>query len=177
MTIDPQNPSILYAGTTSLAGIMDSLVFKSTDGGRTWIAPKAELRSPACSWGISTLAVDPQNPSDVYAATSDCNDQGGGLWKSSDGGTTRGKPLLNVLGYASPVVVVDPQPPGVVYAATQGGGVVKSTDEGESWKAVNPGLPNYIWVGSLAIDPRNSRKLYAGTYGSGVLAITFATGR
>lgn len=175
LTIDPQNPRTLYAGTVSLAGIMDSLVFKSIDGGLTWITPSTfDLRSLACSWIVSTLAVDPQNPSTLYAATSDCNDQGGALRKSTDGGTTWGKPLLNVLGYASPVAVLDSQNPGVVYAATQGGGIVKSTDGGENWSAVNSRLLNYIWVGSLAVGPRNSRNLYAGTYGSGVLAITLA---
>ena len=43
------------------------------------------------------------------------------------------------------------------------GGVLKSTDGGASWSAVNVGLPDQISVSTLAIDTQNPGTLYIGT--------------
>src|SRR2546429_83327 len=59
-------------------------------------------------------------------------------------------------------LVIDPQTPTTLYAATFGEGVFKSTDGGGSWNAVNTGLPTYppgyyyphSNVEALAIDPQ-----------------------
>jgi hypothetical protein len=50
-----------------------------------------------------------------------------------------------------------------LFAATPGG-VFLSTDQGESWIAVNAGL-NSLGVRALAVA---GEKLFAGTFGSGV---------
>jgi photosystem II stability/assembly factor-like uncharacterized protein len=77
-------------------------------------------------------------------------------------------------------VVVDPQDPSTVYAASSGlavssgtgltvyarGGLFKSTDAGASWNLAGSGLPESLQLGGrliLAIDPQNPRKLYGGT--------------
>jgi photosystem II stability/assembly factor-like uncharacterized protein len=69
--------------------------------------------------------------------------------------------------------VVDPQNPDTLYAAGAFGdpgrdGVFKSSDGGASWNAINSGLPARSGVHVLAIDPQNSRTVYAGSSGSGV---------
>jgi hypothetical protein len=74
-----------------------------------------------CSWSTSGLAVDPQNSKTVYATTSDCNDQGGLLYKSTDGGTSWSNTRLNVQGLWNPLAV-DPQNSDNLYAAYQNGG-------------------------------------------------------
>ena len=49
-----------------------------------------------------------------------------------------------------------------LYAGGVTGGVFKSTDGGESWKALNDLMPN-INVNTLAQDPKNNNVMYAGT--------------
>ena len=68
-------------------------------------------------------------------------------------------------------LVSDPATPDTVYAATAGGGVFKSEDGGESWKAVNAGLDEG-YVTALAVDPTAPGTLYAATSGSGVFKTT-----
>ena len=49
-----------------------------------------------------------------------------------------------------------------LYAGGVTGGVFKSTDGGESWKALNDLMPN-INVNTMAQDPKNNNVIYAGT--------------
>src|SRR5207249_1064697 len=49
-------------------------------------------------------------------------------------------------------------------------GVFKTTDGGESWTALNFGLTTpRVW--SLALDPSNPSRLYAGSVGGGVYVL------
>ena len=59
-------------------------------------------------------------------------------------------------------LAIDPLTPTTLYAATDGGGLFKTTDGGASWNAT--GLTN-ISVLALAIDPLTPTTLYAGVYG------------
>lgn len=64
-------------------------------------------------------------------------------------------------------LLIDPTNTNVMYTAAVGGGVWKSTNAGASWDQLTDlKLPN-IAVASLAMDPKNSQILYAGT-GEGV---------
>jgi len=167
--IDPQNSEVIYAGTFVCSGICGGRVFKSTDGGHTWITPKFVFTWPVCSQSISALAVDPQKPSTLFATTTDCNDQGGDLFKSTDGGMTWQKTILRVFTYyaAQNVIDIDPQNPNRMYVGT-GYGIATSTDGGESWSQVNflgnSGLEDQFLVTSLAIDRQNPSTLYAAGY-------------
>lgn len=81
MGIDPRHSNILYAGGTPLAG-PDSpgRVFKSIDGGATWIET-----AQVGTW-LRTLAIDPDRPETLYIGSSG---KGGeiGTFQSVDGGT------------------------------------------------------------------------------------------
>jgi photosystem II stability/assembly factor-like uncharacterized protein len=160
LTIDPQNPSTIYAVVNNFNAPGLSL-FKSTDGGGSW--------SPAGS-GLPesriVLAIDPQNPSTVYAGT------GQGVFKTIDGGANwspvnSGLPPFLVEPY-TPVnsVVIDPLDPAAVYVAfgnLLGGKVFKSVNAGASWSDASSGLPEGAFVSSLQIDPQIPAVLYAGT--------------
>jgi len=80
--VDPRNSSVVYLGTAGGG------VWKTTDGGQTWIP----LTDNQPSLEIGALALDPSNPDTVYAGTSFSNsffsNLGAGILKSSDGGAT-----------------------------------------------------------------------------------------
>jgi len=57
-------------------------------------------------------------------------------------------------------LAADPLNPGVVYAGTQGNGIFRSEDNGETWTAA--GLEGQI-VKALAVSPHESGKIFAGT--------------
>jgi hypothetical protein len=62
-------------------------------------------------------------------------------------------------------LAADPRNEGVIYAGTQGNGVLRSDDQGQSW--VPAGMEGHI-VKSLAVSPHESGLIYAGIKPAGV---------
>src|SRR5437879_10719387 len=92
----------------------------------------------------------------------------GGVWKSSNGGTTF-KPVFDKEGAQSiGAVAIDPQAPKTIWAGTGeswtrnsvsiGNGIYKSTDGGDSW--ANMGLQNSERIAKIIVDPKNSDTVY-----------------
>lgn len=191
LTIDPNNPDIVWAGTQGVRGI-----YRSTDGGRTW-----EKRVTGIREGITIrgLAVEPGNSDVIYAAGEVSSwiwagrsqwgiafDRTKGvIYKSTDAGQHWteiwfGDDLARY-------VLIDPGNVNTLYASTGifdreaansdpatrapgGVGVLKSTDGGATWRQINYGIEN-LYVGSLAMHPEDPNVLLAaagnGTYGDG----------
>ena len=93
----------------------------------------------------------------------------GGVWKSTDGGTTF-KPIFDKQPVQSiGVITVDPNNHKTIWVGTGepwtrnstsvGDGIYKSTDGGETW--TNMGLPNSERIAKIFIDPRSSDTVYA----------------
>ncbi len=176
MTIDPQDSRTVYAGLKSCEiGSQNGGVWKSTDGGAGW----TKLESKPVGGGVHGLAIDPKTNT-LYAWN------GNGLSRSTDRGGSWSR-LRNYYGVTA--LAIDPQSPGTlygVYLKTSTSyddpdccGVIKSRDGGETWTAVNSGLPrdslNHMWVDivtALVIDPRNTSTLYAATSANGVYRTT-----
>lgn len=138
----------LYAGT------FPGSVFRSTDGAQSW----SFAGVPGSA--LYDLAVDPKNPSTVYAATVE------GLAKSTDRGATWTKVFSPPSGPTLTWrVVVDPKTPRIVWAAVFSGGLWKSVDGGRTWAELNRGLQG---LGALAVDPIRPTTLYAGRLEGGV---------
>jgi photosystem II stability/assembly factor-like uncharacterized protein len=163
LAIYPQNSSIQYAGFTSCHGLCDTRLFKSLDGGRTWNATALSFRPNPWGWIIVSLAVGPQNPDTIYMVVDHQNDEWD-LFKSTDGGETWTAVKYGVFGVAS-----DPQDSNTLY--TVAGSISRSPDGGASWEPMNAGLPSPFSAKTLAMDPQNPKRIYAGTYG-GLFAIT-----
>src|SRR5262249_42722870 len=153
MVLHPQDPDILYAVTRT------GVVLKSTDGGTHWNPMSAGLPvDGGGNYGVTSLAVDPENPTTLYAGNA--LNGSDGVFKTTDGGgswvpVSSGLPDGGVTALA-----VDPQTAGVVYASTRKSGVFKSNDGGASWSAVNAGLDadsihGYNYISLLAINPRD----------------------
>lgn len=126
---------------------------------------------------VNCIALDPQHTGIIYAGSGGIAETGD-LFKSTDGGSTwkamkvTSSGMQDVTGIDS--ILVDPFNASVVFARTFGSvttshgtsvvhrGVIKSTDGGLTWRAVNDGLPtDEVW--SLAMDPTSTAVLYAGT--------------
>ena len=65
LAVHPQNSDIAYAATSGLIEEATGL-FRTTDGGATWTAINDGL---IVNTGVSSIAIDPSNPSNVYVAT------------------------------------------------------------------------------------------------------------
>jgi len=79
LIVDPATPSIIYVGYADYGDPGQGGVFKSSDGGDTWVAASQNLSPTA--W-VAALTVDPSSPSHVYAATS------AGVFMSADGASS-----------------------------------------------------------------------------------------
>ncbi len=106
---------------------------------------------------IHRIAIDPQNPQTLYAATSNY-----GILKSTDGGTTWGLSNQGLRSYTHHAVVVNPVDPNILYVGAWGGGVSKSVDRGIHWTEMNDGLGNTA-IEDLVLDPVNPERLYVAT--------------
>lgn len=117
---------------------------------------------------ISDIAVDPRNKTTWYVGTAS-----GGLWKTTNAGTTWTPIFDKEKSYSIGVVVVDPKDPNIVWVGTgennaqrsvsYGDGVYKSIDGGRTWK--NVGLKESEHIGKIVIDPRNSDVVYVAAQG------------
>jgi photosystem II stability/assembly factor-like uncharacterized protein len=91
--IDPNNPSIIYASMWQAyrnsykmsSGGPGSGLFKSTDGGDTWVNLSNKPGMPKGILGKIGIAVSPANSNRLYAMVENAK---GGLYRSDDGGDT-----------------------------------------------------------------------------------------
>ena len=145
---------------------MNSMIEKK--GGAQLLAaqPEWKLLGPTSVGGrIRSASVHPTNPDIVYIGAAN-----GGVWKTTNGGYLW-EPLMDFENSSSMgQVVIDPNNPSVIYAATgedrggsygySGSGIYRSTDEGQSWKLI--GLSTVGAFMSFKVHPLNSNILYAG---------------
>ena len=130
-----------------------------------------ELRSigPAMPSGrISDLAVDPTDDKVWWIATAS-----GGLWKTTNAGTTWSPVFDGEKSYSIGAIAIDPKNPNVVWVGTgennnqrsvsYGDGVYKTLDGGKSWKRV--GLEKSEHVGKILVDPRDSNTVWVAAQG------------
>jgi photosystem II stability/assembly factor-like uncharacterized protein len=131
----------------------------------------AELRwrsiGPPRSGYVSSPAGVPGDPTTYYVGLPE-----GGVWKTTNGGTTW-KPIFDDVRVASVgAVAVAPSDPKIVYVGTGnqsgwsftiGKGVYKSIDGGRSW--TNVGLSRSQYIGGIVVDPRNASNVLVAALG------------
>jgi photosystem II stability/assembly factor-like uncharacterized protein len=156
LMVDPNIPTVLYAGTNS-----DS-VYKSTDGALSWSIANAGMKEHIAI--VNSFAVDPSNPRTIYAATTV------GVFKTTNGAMMWEDMTAGFESTYIVSVVINPQDPNILYAGTSGG-VYKSPDGAKNWRPVNHGMIEEsrvssamaLGVNALAINPKLPNILYAGT--------------
>ncbi len=118
---------------------------------------------------ISDFAVNPENSHEYYVGVA-----AGGIWKTTDNGTTF-KPVFDKYPvYSIGALAIDPTNPHIIWAGTgennhqrsvsYGDGVYKSMDGGKSWK--NMGLKKSMQIGKILIHPQNGNIVYVAAEGS-----------
>jgi len=158
ITMDPNDPSTLFTGTTR--------IFRSTDG----LATDWNESSQGLGAEVSSIAVAESDSDRVYCTTS-----GGDVFRSDDNGAT--SPWTDITNSAFPNrlikdVVVDRTDKDRVllcFGGTNGGSTSNhiwlSSDGGDTsggWSDISNNLPN-VSVNALAFDPNVANTFYAGT--------------
>lgn len=124
--------------------------FKSLDGAGDWTTINNGLPVYA---SVNALAVDPQTPSTIYAATSPP-----AVYKSTDGGDTWSSASNGLPQAPLNALAVSPATPSTLFLASING-VYRSTDAGANWSMA--GQP-FGAAYSIAFDPVNPANVYVG---------------
>ena len=160
LAIDPKTPSRLYVASSN-GGI-----FKSTDAGATWTAIFSLTSA-------TTVAVDPQNPSVLYASF---GSNTGTIFRSPDAGATWAT-ITNGLpaGWFANVLVPDRSVAGRVYAlgSFSSTRLYRTDNGGSDWIKIGSGLPDGA-IAALAVDPNTPSTVYAAPSGGGLYRSTDA---
>ena len=187
LAVDPHDPNRIFAAVLGhpYGPSTERGIFRSTDGGQTWqkVLYKDE------NTGGCDIEMDPSNPNVLYACmwevregpwedNNEFNGTAGGLFKSSDGGTTW-QQLTNGLPKNLSqvnVAIADSQPSRLYatvattaeadYESAAGLGFYRSDDAGQSWYEVtkDPRPAMRIGGGDLPVpkvDPTNPDVVYS----------------
>ncbi|MSP49806.1 MAG: hypothetical protein EXQ95_10845 [Alphaproteobacteria bacterium] len=131
LVIDPSNTNVLYAGTGegffNVDAVRGAGIFRSTDGGQTWIQLSATNPANDSNWYyVNRIAVNPSNSSLILAATN------GGVYRTADGGTS----WTQITSTRTLDVKWDPVTTTRAIAGRTDGQVAVSTDSGANFTAV-----------------------------------------
>jgi len=160
LAMQPGNNNVVYA-----AGAQGG-IWRTTNGGANWLP----LSDNECSLAMGALAIDPINPSIIYAGTGEMTNSsssyyGCGVLRSADGGATWTQLGAGTFDFAAggatfSSIVIDSATAGgttstVLYAGTSVG-LFKSVDAGASWTLQMSGR-----ISDVVIDRGNPQHLVA----------------
>lgn len=117
---------------------------------------------------VSDIEFHPTTPDVIFAGMAS-----GGIFKSSDGGSTWDPIYDDQTVLTIGDLAIDPSDPDVIYAGTGeatassfswfGDGVYKSTDGGATW--AQSGLANSQYIGRVVVDPNHGDRVWAAATG------------
>ncbi len=169
LAMDPSNPNTLYAGFWQVSrrpwrmdsGGEGSGLFKSTDGGDTWIEITRNRGLPAGLNGKMNITVSPVNPNRLFAMV---ENKDGGLFTSNDGGDNWQRVSESAAIRQRPWyynrVYADPENENTVYVLNVG--FHKSIDGGRTFTTIGvPHGDNH----DLWIAPNDPKRMIEGNDG------------
>jgi photosystem II stability/assembly factor-like uncharacterized protein len=178
MTVDPANPDRLFAAVAGhpYGPNQERGIYRSLDGGNSF----QKVLGSDDNIGANDVEIDPANPRIVYATLWDAregpwenaawNGTRGGIYKSTDGGTTWNK-LAGGLpeGIIQAYVALAPSDPGKLLASVATKGIVhlyRSDDAGAHWYIATTDLRPALRIGGGDVpvpkfDPKNPDVMYS----------------
>ena len=170
MTMDPKDPSILYASMWEFrrtawsfsSGGDNSALYKSSDAGETW--NKIHNGFPDGQLGRLAIAVAPSDSNILYTVIEAEDPKRKGLYRSDDAGANW-KQLNNDFGitvrpFYFSRITVDPRNPDVVVKGGLSGSISK--DGGKTFKSLGN---MHSDIHDIVFDINDSDRIYAGTDG------------
>jgi len=176
--IDQKHPDTVWVGTgepwTRNSVSHGNGIYLTVNGGKDW-----QYKGLENSERIGDIAIHPNKPETVYVSVlgklwAPSADRG--LYRTTDMGKTWEKILYIDENTGCTNILIDPQHPEIMYAATwefrrsgyfftsggKGSGIHKTTDGGKTWKPIRNGLPKGN-LGRIAITqtPGRAGTLYA----------------
>lgn len=165
LAVHPFDANIIYLGAAAGG------VFLSVDGGRHW----APIFDEQPSLSIGALAIDPNNPDNIYVGTGEANGSGDsyagdGIYKSPDGGLTWQNIGLMESDHIGRIAI-NPKNSDVIYVAACGRlfgtnaerGIYKSVDAGQTWER-SLFLNDSTAAIDVVINPENPDTVYAAMW-------------
>jgi photosystem II stability/assembly factor-like uncharacterized protein len=123
------------------------------------------------------LLIHPTTPNTMWAGG-----VAGGIWKTTDGGSSWVPKADLVVNIAVNSLILDPRNPNNMYAGTgegffngdavRGAGILTSTDGGETWSRLpSTNTPDFYYVQKIVMSKGSSQRIYAATR-TGVMRTT-----
>ncbi|NQU42697.1 hypothetical protein HQ520_05385, partial [bacterium] len=174
---DPENFDVIYAPVSTRLGSkpIPGGLYVSRDSGQSW----SKLDGLPL-FTVSEMAIGPDRAlyaSGGYGTTSSGYkiDDGGGVFRSRDGGKTW-EAILKATCVSN--VAVSPRNPNLIYCTvdmgrpsadpnTQSSGVWRSADGGKTWRRVNHGLSSNFRFTRIRFNPHVKGEVWIGTFGTG----------
>ena len=147
LVLDPRNPQVVYASKWGQG------VYRSVDAGMTWALGNEGLFDTQ----VFDLDIDPGNSSVLFATT------WSGIFRSVDAGASWVR--LDSPARTSELAI-DPLNANRLIAVTEGNGIARSENGGETWTAINEGLDGVSRFLSIAIAQQGI--VYAGSFREGL---------
>jgi len=156
-----RDPGLLYAALPGGGGI-----YKSINGGDNWTPVNSTLPLSNCGSTIS-LAIGPSDPSLLYCAFTDTNNNVGGVFKTTNAGGrwdavtgSLRNYMNNGQGGDKNVIEISPYDSRIVYAGSVG--LIRTTNGGADWSDVDGAHSDYTVI---TFDPDSSNIIYIGSDG------------
>jgi photosystem II stability/assembly factor-like uncharacterized protein len=170
---DRMIPAGAYAAAVAqhLKTTRDKDLIRSTTAATSWQSANpsgmfyAWTGSSHISGRTNSIAVNPVNTNIIYIGAA-----GGGIWKTTDAGSSWSPITDNLTSLACGAVTLDPSNPSTVYFGTgelnysldsyYGDGIYRSTDAGATWQKIATTSQGSRFS-QIVVDPGNSSIIYA----------------
>ncbi|MEW6178913.1 MAG: hypothetical protein AB1522_03185 [Chloroflexota bacterium] len=161
LAVDPQQSNRVYASARVInrnGEPWGGVVYRSLDGGLTWQAVLQNIGGSNVQDWVYSLAVDPQNPQRVLAASHEH-----GVYRSQDYGSSWAEANEGITDLSGRAVAFDPAGSIAYVGVWHLSGEFKTLDGGNSWFLQPRGLSGSK-IYDLVVNPLNPNQLLAATF-------------
>jgi photosystem II stability/assembly factor-like uncharacterized protein len=154
---NPKLPGAIFVGT-------EEGLFVSRDNGVSF----QQLALPEAARRVRVAVCNPRAPETIYVGSATGffrSMDGGGSWESRGGGMPQG-------GNVGAIVVGAANPDELYVSDESRGALYHSKDRGTNWEKVDISQAPSLKLWSLASDPFDGNRIYAGSFSGGVYVMT-----